>query len=171
MYSNISSLKSTLSKLRLPQIFRLTKLNTKIVLVDCDDFRVCHRLKLSVLLLCTVGCKILNNECFIYVLYEHLSERLKFVLMILRKDTHSCCKLHLLTFKLHLDRCGMEKFIRLTKCLVFIELKKSNWRSLRKIPISGGVGLDLSVWVVSKIIKTSDKTRKEPQLKQNVYRN
>lgn len=139
-------------------------MNTKIVLVDCDDFRVCHRLKLSVLLLCTVGCKILNNECFIYVLYEHLSERLKFVLMILRKATHSCCKLHL-------DRCGMAKVISLTKCLVFIELKKSNWRSLRMIPISGGVGLDLSVWVVSKIIKTSDKTRKEPQLKQNVYRN
>lgn len=39
------------------------------------------------------------------------------------------------------------------------------------IPISGGVGLDLSVWVVSKIIKTSDETRKQPQLKQNVYRN
>lgn len=39
------------------------------------------------------------------------------------------------------------------------------------IPFSGGVGLDLSVWVISKIIQTSDKTRKEPQLKQNVYRN
>lgn len=62
-----------------------------------------------------------------YVLYERLSEQLKLVLMILRKATHSCCKLHLLTFKLHLDRCGMAKFISisLTKCLIFIELKKA----------------------------------------------
>lgn len=59
-----------------------------------------------------------------YKFYERLSEQLKFVLMILRKDTHSCCKLHLLTFKL-LDRCGMAKFISLTKCLIFIELKKA----------------------------------------------
>lgn len=84
-----------------------------------------------------------------YVLYERLSEQLKFVLTVLRKANHSCCKLHLLTFKLHLDRCGMAKFISLTKCLIFIELKKSNWRSLGMtlalIPISGGVGLDLSV--------------------------
>lgn len=94
----------------------------------------------------------MKNECFIYVyyvLYERLSEQLKFVLTVLRKANHSCCKLHLLTFKLHLDRCGMAKFISLTKCLIFIELKKSTWRSLGMtlalIPISGGVGLDLSV--------------------------